>query len=66
VAGVYIGLSMKDQITELIVYLCGVFSGWCFGYSWPWYKQRFFSGCEHDWIPEDFADWKCSKCGVDR
>lgn len=22
--------------------------------------------CRHDWMPEGFADWKCSKCGRDR
>ena len=25
-----------------------------------------WTDCRHDWVPEGFADWKCSKCGVDR
>ena len=26
-----------------------------------------WTGCyPHDWIPEGFADWECSKCGVGR
>jgi hypothetical protein len=25
-----------------------------------------WTDCQHDWEPEGFADWKCSKCGVGR
>lgn len=50
----------------IAVFFLGMVAGSMLGYSWHWYKKRFFSGCEHDWIPEDFADWTCSKCGVER
>ena len=56
----------KEAGMEVAIALVFFILGFGHGYCWMETKRRWFSNCEHDWIPEGFADWKCSKCGVDR
>lgn len=47
-------------MTILVSMAVGTVLGFVLDAIW---HRRCLKGQQHDWQPEGFADWKCSKCG---